>query len=858
MSDFTKEYATLRKLFVTRGWRPFPFQEDVWAAQLAGTSGLLHAPTGMGKTLAVWGGPMAWGAAHASEANVSAGPLALWVTPLRALATDTARALSAACDDAGVPWRVELRTGDQSSHVKQRQEKRPPEALVTTPESLCLLLTRTAAPKFFRRLTWIIVDEWHELMGSKRGVLTELALARLRSLAPGVVTWGLSATLGNLEEARAHLLGIDEEGLARPGRLVRGEVPKTIVLDSLIPPEPSGGAQAGRGRFPWAGHMGLVMLEAVLDELEGAASALVFTNTRNQCELWRQAILEARPEWTELVGVHHGSLDREERAAAEVGLASGALKCVVCTSSLDLGVDFTPVERVIQVGSPKGVARLLQRAGRSGHGPGRVSRATVAPSHAFELVESVAAQDAAAAGEVEPRRPILNALDVLAQHMVTVALGQGFTAQALYAEVRTTAAYASLSPAEWAWALEFVTQGGRSLAAYPQYRRVVDEDGVYVVRDKGIAARHRMSLGAIVSDAAVQVRLVKGPCLGAVEESFVAKLRPGDRFLFAGRVLQLVRVREMTAYVKRATGRPTATPVWKGGRMPLSTELCRAVRRRLDAARRGVFEGPEMTWMQPLFAVQARWSRIPAMGELLIEETTSREGHHLFLYPFEGRLVHEGLAALLSLRLSRFAPRTYTWSANDYGVELLSAEPAPLDEALAQGLFSRATLVEDLEASLNRSELAKAGFREIARVAGLVFAGYPGKNKTTRQVQATSGLLYDVLAKYDPENLLLLQARREVLERQLEQSRLVEALGRMEVATLKRTQPQRVTPLGFPLMVERLRSGTISSEKLADRIARLTTQLERAADVSLEAQDHAEGGTSAARDEGDLPDRGKP
>ncbi len=614
------------------------------------------------------------------------------------------------------------------------------------------------------------------------------------------------------------LLGTDGDGAVNPGRLVRGLHPKEVVVESLVPET--------MDRFPWAGHLNVKLLPQVVEALEGASSAILFTNTRSQCELWYQSLLEARPDWAGTLAIHHGSLDRAEREAAEQGLRDGTVRAVVATSSLDLGVDFAPVDLVLQVGSPKGVARLLQRAGRSGHAPGRPSRVICVPTHAFELVEVTAARDAIAAGRIEGRVPLREPLDVLAQHLLTRAVGGGFTRAGLLHEVRTTAAYADLDGETFDWVLDFVATGGATLRAYPEFARLTCEDGTWRPTDAAVARRHRMNVGTILSDASVTVKWLRGGSLGAVEESFVARLRPGDTFLFAGRTLEFVRAKEMAVYVRRATAKAGAIPRWQGARMPLTTELSRAVRDVLERVRGGDLTGAELTAARPVLALQQDRSLIPAPDELLIERCETREGHHLFVYPFEGRLVHEGLAALTAWRLAAIAPVTLTFACNDYGFELLSPEPAPIEEGLASGLFSGRHLVHDIEASLNAAELARRAFREIARVAGLVFTGYPGRGKRTSQVQASSGLLYDVFARHDPDHLLLRQARRDVLERQLEASRLARTLERLATARVRLVDVGQPTPLAFPLLVDRTRE-QVSSEKLADRIRRMTAQLER-------------------------------
>jgi len=742
----------------------------------------------------------------------------VWITPLRALAADTEEALRQPLVDLGLPWTLESRTGDTSAAMRARQARRLPTALVTTPESLSLMLSREHSREMFADLRAVVVDEWHELMGTKRGVLVELALARLRYYQPRVRIWGLSATIGNLQDALDALLGVDRA--TRRGRIVRGVEPKDVVIDALIPPVVE--------RFPWAGHLGTQMLPQVIDAIDEGESAIVFTNTRSQTEIWYQAILAARPDWAGIIALHHGSLDRARREWVEDGLRAGRLRCVVATSSLDLGVDFSPVDRVLQIGSPKGVARLLQRAGRSGHRPGAISRVTCVPTNALELIEVAAARDGAEKGAIESRRPVDRPLDVLAQHVVTVALGGGFEAEQLLREVRTTRAYAELRDDEWRWVLDFLTNGGDALRAYPEYSRIVASDGRFVVESTEIAKRHRMSIGTIVGDAQMGVFYMRGSPLGSVEESFIARLKPGDRFVFAGTPLEFVRVRDMKAWVKRAPNAKGAIPRWAGSRLPLSGELAAMLRARLGEAAGGVYRGAEMEAVRPLLEVQRKWSRIPAADELLVERVKTREGWHLFVYPFEGRLVHEGLAALLAYRLSRIAPITFSMASNDYGFELLSGVEPPLREGLDGNLFSPHGLLDDITAALNAAEMAKRQFRELARIAGLVFPGLPRSGKTARQLQVSSGLFFDVLLRHDPTNLLLSQAAREVLERQLESTRIGTTLERIARSTVIVTEPRRPTPLAFPLVVDRNRE-RVSSESLADRVRRMQMALERAA-----------------------------
>lgn len=809
-----------------RGWQPFPFQQAVWAAQAEGRSGLLHATTGAGKTYAVWLGLLDRLTRERSEGGRAPPLTVLWITPMRALATDSAAALRLPLADMAPGWTLGQRTGDTPPAERARQDRRLPTVLVTTPESLSLLLARQQAPHELANVQAVVVDEWHELIGSKRGVQVQLALARLRRWQPGLITWGMSATLGNLDEARQVLCGPDgERSAAPPSVLVQGRVDKTLRIDTLIPPDP--------GRYSWSGHLGSRMQEPVVRELEGAGTALVFTNTRSQAEIWYQLLLQHRPDWAGQVALHHGSLDKAVREWVEAGLKDGQLKAVVATSSLDLGVDFLPVERVLQIGSAKGVARLLQRAGRSGHAPGRPSRITLVPTNTLELIEAAAVREAAQAGRIEPRHSPHQPLDVLVQHLVTVALGGGFEADALFDEVRTAWAYRDLSREAFDWALAFCERGGDSLTAYPDYHRLArDEQGVWRVPDtpqgRATARRHRWGVGTIVSDASLRVKYLNGGAIGSIEEGFISRLRKGDCFVFAGRLLEFVRVHDMTAWVKKATRNKGAVPTWQGGKMPLSTELADAVLEQMALAQAGRFESPELQAAQPMLLTQAQRSRLPLPGVLLIERFRSKEGHHLCLFPFAGRHVHLGLASLLAWRLAQEQPNTFSLSVNDYGFELLAADEPDLTRLLEGSVFSADDLLEHVLASLNAGELAQRRFREIARVSGLVFSGQPGAPRSLRQLQASSGLFFEVFRKYDPGNLLLRQAESEVLSQELEIGRLRDCLQRMAGQRRELVELDRPSPMSLPLMVERLRE-RLSTEQLSARLERMLRDLGEAA-----------------------------
>jgi ATP-dependent Lhr-like helicase len=806
--------GTIEEWLAGRGWHAFDFQREVWSAVAQGRSGMLHATTGSGKTYAVWLGMLAQLLQRHPPSGNTAEPLrAIWLTPMRALASDTTRAISEPLRELAPFWTIGQRTGDTPSTERARQDRRFPTVLVTTPESLTLMISRENACAELSSVEYVIVDEWHELIGSKRGVQAQLAIARLWRFNPALVTWGLSATLGNLEEAMRVLCG------DRDSVLVRGRIDKSLVIDTLIPPDP--------GKYSWAGHLGARMQQPVVDEIATSGTTLIFTNVRSQAEIWYQLLLEAKPEWAGDIALHHGSMDKATREWVEQGLKEGSLRAVVATSSLDLGVDFLPVERVLQIGSAKGVARMMQRAGRSGHAPGRASRVTLVPTNTMEIIEAAAARRAAQAGRVEQREAPDRPLDVLVQHLVTIALGGGFRADELFDEVRTAWSYRHLTREEFDWALAFCERGGESLNAYPDYHRIArDEEGIFRVRDRGIARRHRLGIGTIVSDAAMQVKYMSGANIGTIEEGFIARLRKGDCFFFAGKLLEFIRVQDMAAYVRKATRRKGTVPTWQGSKMALSAELGDAVQGIMQRAAQGDFFEPELEAARPMLETQARLSHIPTPGTVLVESFRSREGFHLYIYPFAGRHVHLGLASLLAWRLAREKPNTFSMSVNDYGFELVAVEELDLTPVLDQRIFATDELLHDVLASLNSTELAQRRFREIARVAGLVFSGYPGQPKSAKQLQASSGLFFEVFRKYDKGNLLLGQAEREVLSQELEISRLRATLVRLQRKKMDFVELRHPSPMSLPLMVERFRE-QLTTEQLSSRLDRIIRDMER-------------------------------
>jgi ATP-dependent Lhr-like helicase len=793
----------------------------VWSHMAQGRSGLLNAPTGTGKTYAVWGGVVNHALQHPSKVQ---GLKAIWITPLRALAGEIAESAQRMCDGVGLDWKVGARTGDTSTKERAAQRKALPQLLVTTPESLHVLLATKGYAELFKQLDWFIADEWHELLGSKRGVQVELALSRLKSLRPQLGIWGISATIGNLEEAMTVLHGTDivdrTSSVDPPDRptpvLARSTIRKPIEVRSIIPEEVE--------RYPWAGHLGLKLAHHLLPIIEQSTSTLIFTNTRAQSEIWYHHLLDIAPELAGTIALHHGSLDRDVREWVEKALDEGRLKAVVCTSSLDLGVDFRPVETVVQVGGPKGVARFVQRAGRSGHRPDAVSRIWFLPTHALELVEASALRQAAEEGSIEARQPLFRCFDVLAQYLVTLAVSDGFSPATLYHEVRSTWCFQHITPEEWDWLLTFITTGGKSLTAYEEFRKAVaDEDGLVRVHDRRIALRHKLSIGTIVGSESYAVKLIGGGRIGTVEEWFINQLKPGDVFWFAGRSLEFVRVQGLVAQVRKSREQKGKIPSWQGGRMPLSSYMAKVLRAQLTDPGRNA----EMAAVQPILERQRETSIVPTKDELLIERFDSREGHHVVIYPFEGRLVHEAMGSLLAFRMSLLKPITFSIAMNDYGFELLSDQPIPIEEALDNDLFSPQDLLSDLQRSLNATEMARRKFRDIASIAGLVFKGMPGRPLKERHMRANSGLFFDVFREHESDHLLLRQAYDEAFDVQLELPRMREALERIQRQRIVLKDPGRFTPFAFPILVDRLRE-KLTSEQLEDRIRRMTERLEKA------------------------------
>ncbi len=803
--------AQAESWFLLQGWEPFAFQRETWNAYSEGKSGVVNAPTGSGKTYALLLPILLEG-----QSRVRPGLQAIWITPIRALAKEIALAAERAVNGLEISWTVGVRTGDTSVARRKQQKERPPQLLITTPESLHLLLAQKNHEIFFKDLRAVVVDEWHELVGSKRGVQMELALSRLKQITGGLRIWGISATIGNLDQAIHVLLGADYH--RGQHAVIRADVKKQVEIHSLLPDRLE--------KMPWAGHIGIQLIDKVLPIIEQSTSTLIFTNTRSFAEIWYQKMLARAPHLSGVMAMHHGSMSQQMRGWVEDQLHEGRLKAVVCTSSLDLGVDFRPVETIIQVGSPKGVARFLQRAGRSGHQPGAISRIFFLPTNSLELAEAAALREAMVRGIMEDRLPYLRSFDVLIQYLHTLAVGSGFLPNELQAEVQSTFSFESVSNEEWAWMLRFVTTGGSSLTAYDEYRKIEVADGRYRITDRRLALRHRLSIGTIVSDTMISVRFLNGKQLGFIEEYFVSRLHPGDVFWFAGQALELVRLTGMEAQVRKSKKKSGAVPSWQGGRMPLSSRLSEMIRLKIDESARGAEADPEMLFIRPLMDLQRQRSHLPGRHEFLIEYLKTSFGYHVFMYPFEGRAVHEGLAALLAYRIGRIKPISFSFAMNDYGFELLSDQEIPIYEAIETDVLSTDNLLADIQVSINSTEMARRRFRDIAAIAGLVFKGYPGQPIKDRHLQASSQLFFRVFHEHEADNLLLQQAYEEVLDFQLEEQRLRAALERIASQKIIITHPPKPTPFAFPILADDMMRDKYTSESLLDRIRKMAVDFE--------------------------------
>ena len=812
----TVGYTIVNKWLHDKGFQPFLFQSETWQEIINGESGLVNAPTGCGKTYAVFLGaviqfinenPKTW------LTQKNNGLQLLWVTPLRALAKDIGRAMEEVVATIGLQWRIGIRNGDTPTSEREKQKRNIPEVMIITPESLHLYLAQKNYHNTFETLRIIAVDEWHELLGSKRGVQVELALSRILHCYPAshhpISVWGISATIGNLPEAKDVLLS----SLQKKGVTIRALIDKNIRVESIIPDEIE--------NYPWAGHLGIKLAEKLIPIIEQSKTTLIFINTRGMSETWYQKLLAIAPQLAGVIALHHGSIEPELRLWVEDALHAEKLKAVVCTSSLDLGVDFRPVDTVIQVGSPKGVARFLQRAGRSGHRPGETSLIYFLPTHSLELLEVAALKQAIREEAIESREPMLLCFDVLLQYLCTIAISDGFRPTELFKEVKSTYCFADMTIEEWQELLSHITAGGKVLQSYDEYKKVeIGEDGVYRITSRRVAMRHRMHIGTIVSSPMLKVKFLSGGYIGVIEEWFISRLDPGEVFTLAGRNVELVMIKDMTVMVRKSNAKKSIVPSWMGGRMSLTANLGHVLRKTFNKVLKDEDE-IELKVLHSLFELQQDLSHIPRESELLVEQIENKDGYHLLVYPFEGRQVHEAMSAILAYRIGQIIPITFSISMNDYGFELLSDQPVPVDDSNVRELFSSDNLLLDIQKSMNSTEMARRKFRDIAVIGGLIFQGMPGETKKARHLQSSAALLFNVFSEFDPNNILLRQSYHEVLTQQMDEVRLRQALQRIYESKIVLTFPKKETPLSFPIIVDGLSRINLSSEKLEDRVRKM-------------------------------------
>jgi len=762
--------------FAGRGWSLRPHQAAVLAAAQAGESVLLIAPTGGGKTLAGFLPSLI----ELAETPTT-GLHTLYVSPLKALAADVARNLTAPVAEIGLPITIETRSGDTGQEARRRQAAQPPHILLTTPESLAVMLSQPQAAEIFASLKRVVIDEVHALAGTKRGDQLALGLSRLAGLAPGLQRIGLSATVAHPEAIRRYV------------------APEARIITARDGTPPQIGLILPQGRLPWSGHMGLNSAPDILARIAAAQMTIVFVNTRAQAELIFQELWRLNDD-TLPIAIHHGSLEMEQRLRVEAAMADGRLRAVVATSSLDLGIDWGGVDQVIQVGAPKGVSRLLQRVGRANHRMDEASRALLVPANRFEVLECEAAIAGVAEGDLDGDPPRAGGLDVLAQHILSCACAASFLPDELYAEIRTAAPYADLSRETFEATLDYVETGGYALAVYEQYRKLFrDFEGRVHVRSEAVRRLHRMNIGTIVEAPVLRVRYMGkgrgfGGALGEVEEYFVNMLSPGDTFIFAGRLLSFVRLREnVVEVVDGGTGEPKV-PAYAGGRMPMTTNLASRVRTMLSKpALWADFPEPVREWLE----MQRLRSVMPGPEGLLVETFPRGDRWYLVAYCFEGRHAHQTLGMLITRRMERFGMQPLGFVATDYVLATWSArEPTGIDR-----LFEQDMLGDDLEAWMDESSMLKRTFRNVAVIAGLIPRHYPGQDKNRRQVTVNSDLIYDVLRRHQPGHILLQATREDARGGLTELGRIADMLARIAGKVRHITLP-RVSPLAVPVLLE--------------------------------------------------------
>jgi ATP-dependent Lhr-like helicase len=771
--------------FDSRGWRPRAHQLEMVAKGRAGRDALLIAPTGGGKTLAGFL-PSLIEITERPTANAPRGLHTLYISPLKALAVDVERNLNAPILQMGLNVVAESRTGDTGIARRQRQRVKPPDILLTTPEQLALLCAWEGARLFFQDLRCVILDEIHTLHASKRGDLLALDLARLQQLAPDMRRVGLSATVDDPEVIKRWM------GCGRDVDLVLGPPGAEPEVDILL----------SEGRVPWAGHTAQHAMAEVYDTIRRARTALVFVNTRFQAEFAFQELWRLNEDGLP-IALHHGSLAAEQRRKVEAAMARGELRAVVCTSTLDLGIDWGDVDLVIQLASPKGASRMVQRIGRANHRLDEPSRAIFVPANRFEMLECQAAREAIAENRLDGDPPRLGALDVLAQHVMGCACSEPFDMLELYDEVRSAGPYRDLTWEDFEQVVDFVSTGGYALKTYDRFRRIVrGEDGRWRVRNLQIAQRHRLNVGAIVSPAVLSVRMAGrggrgGRKIGEVEEGMLEMLDPGDTFVFAGQVWSLEGVTNLDVLVRPANDRDPKMPSWGGSKFALSTYLAKRVRQLMfNEEHWKVLPRDVCEWL----GAQKDRSLIVAEEEMLLETFPKGQRHFLVCYPFEGRLAHTTLAMLLTRRLERAGAGPLGFVCNDYAMAIWALKP--MDGLDFDELFAQDMLGDDLEAWLAESFMMKRAFKGCAIIAGLIERRFPGEQqKTGRQITFSTDLIYDVLRRHEPDHLLLKCARADAATGLIDVARLSGMLERIR-GRIRHAPLEHLSPFSVPILLE--------------------------------------------------------
>ena len=805
--------------FREKGWDPLPFQIDSWNSFSRGENGIIQVPTGCSKTYAAIMGPLK----KLKDLNYEKGVNILFITPLKALSRDVEKSISEVAKFIDKKITVSVRNGDTSPNEKKKQLKNLPNILITTPESLTLLLANKESEKIFENLISIIIDEWHELLSSKRGNQCELALSWLRK-NKRVQIWAMSATIGNISDAARAIVGIK----AKFPTIIKSNLIKEIEIKSVIP--------ENIGTFPWSGHLGLRSHKSLLKIIDKNKSTLLFTNTKNQSERWFQCLRFYNQDIADNISIHHGSLDKEQRELVEKGIKNGSIKWVVCTSSLDLGVDFQPVDQIVQIGSAKNLARLIQRAGRSAHNPGGKSKIIFMPTNALELLEMSAMRRILENNISENINLPELSFDVLLQHLLSLSCGPGFNPEEEKLNIKNCWSYRNLKDEDWNWCIEFLENGGKCLKAYPRYKKITkvffkNNNFRYFIKDKSIIKTHKYNIGTITSDNFLNVRYIRGKVLGNLEENFASKLKAGDIFFFSGKMLEFIKIREMTIYVKKSTKKSSIVPAWFGGQIAISDLLSKNIRKEIDICQFSKipdkYINEELLALSPILKQQKNISKIPSKKELLIEIYKTKKYQSLFAYTLEGKFANEGIAFLWALRFTKKSKTTFSITANDFGFSLTTYKDFDfsLIKSELSNLIDTNNLEEDLENAVNFSELTKRKFKNIAQISGLV-NNNPVKTKTNSQLNISSGLLFDVFNKYEKDHLLIKQAKREAIKYELESERIKKSLERIADLELTINKIEKPSPFAFPLLVERL-SNTISNETIEARIKKLIDSYEK-------------------------------